>query len=1445
MQNLVPKFILEKYAQGETDGRFDAVCLFNDISGFSTVTHALMQHGNEAAEAMADTMLAIFDPLVQLVHAHGGFITTFAGDAFTALFPIIEEDATYARAMAAAVGIQEYMMAHPVYDTPYGSFSFGIKVGLGDGGVIWGILRPNNDAGPLEQAEVKAAYFFSGPAIEAAAAAEHHAQSGNLILTPAVYAHVRSFIKAIPVGDDDAQDYYRFLSAVGGELPDPLPPAPPDPHTAREQAFVPTAILRRANTGDFRQVVVVFVKLMGIETGQDLAIFMQSVFALQQQLGGYLNLVDFGDKGCTILLCWGMPISYENDVERALNFVLQLSTHTPGTFRAGITYHPLYTGLAGSPDRGAFTCYGDGINLAARLMVAAPWGTIWLDEEAARRAERHFTIEPAGQHIFKGFAQPEAVYALIERNVPDTSQLYPGTLIGREDEMARLRAFVQPLLEDSSDGCAGMLLIEGEAGLGKSRLVAEFLRQLAASPDPSPQWFFCQTDQTLREPLNPFRYWLRTYFEQSPFQSEAHNKRAFNRKLDRRIAALPDQALGKELNRTRSLLGALVDLHWESSLYAQLDPQGRHDLTLTALKNLIQAEAMRQPVIIILEDAQWIDDVSRDFVARLVRTLAAYPLAIIVTTRPTNDDAPAWDDIPHERLDLALMSGEGIIQLAAEIVEHPPDDDLAAVLVERSEGNPFFVEQILFYLQENGTIELRDNQWHVVGALQDTILPPDVRAIFTARLDRLTQDVRDVVQTAAILGREFEIRALMQMLRDDHALGEKITTAEEAAIWAALNQIRYIFKHALLRDAAYKMQLRARRSRLHHTAARAFETLYAGDLAPHYGKIAYHYEAAYQQGVAEAQTEALDYLQKAAQQAAEVYKNATAVDYYSRALSLVPETEIERRFELLMAREEICHLQGARQRQAQDLAALAASVEILSESDKRAVVASRQARYAFATGDYAEAIAAAQATVASAQAARDPDTETAGYVWWASALERSGDESTACARYTQALELARAVGNRRGEGDALRGLGIMAWRQSHLPEAQAHYQQSLALSQALEDRRGEAATLNNLGLVLSEMGEYAQAQAHYTHALAIRRDIGDRAGEGSTLNNLGLLLQKLGSYTEARAQLQKSLAIWREIGSRPGEAVTLDNLGFVSHKLGEYDAAQHHLSTALSLERALGARKAEGWTLNNLGHLYLAQGDYVEAEAHFQKALALRRAAQQRQYVVEDLAGLAQVALAQGEIAKAMAWIDDLWPILEENPTLEGAEHPQQALLACYHVLRAGDDPRAEPLLATLYTQLQERAAKIADADLRRSFLENVPEHRELVRQFTGESTGAWPPPPPEPEPVPAEPRSTPAKPKPAPAKAGDAPPPPDVPAPEPPPAAPTSSSTRKPLQIPLEGLEGEPPVIIIIENLTLNVQGGAGIVVSTDPEDLLRQLLQQHLSQGESPKDTVDDSAS
>lgn len=1295
MQNLVPQFILEKHAAAELSGQMEVASLFVDISGFSAVTNALAQYGSEAAEVMADVMKRVFEPLVDAIYAQGGFITTFAGDGFTALFSSREnrlEQADHLRALAAAQAVQTHMTSHPVQETPYGHFPFAVKLGLGSGRVDWGILQPGDE-------QVKTAYYFSGPAVEAAAAAEHDAQPGNIILSPAVAGVLSGAVRLLPVG---ANGNRRMLTLMPGiTLPAAATLALPQAYPG-EADFVPQIILQHgaapaaadaplsdsgSERGEFRQVVSLFINLMSVRGREDLTPFIAAVFALQRQYGGYLTRVDFGDKGCNLLLFWGTPTTTEKDLENALQFVLALGEHTPGSYKAGVTYRMMYAGLAGSERRGEWTCYGEGVNYAARLMVAAPWGSIWLDERVANRAGGQFVIEKIGERNFKGFAQPQPVYALLERTSLSNITLYQGEMAGREAELARLHEFIRPLAARDGKRFAGIMVIEGEPGLGKSRLAAEFARQITApGAEGQPalaQWAVCQTDQTVRASLNPFRYWLCNYFGQSPSESIARNKRSFGRGLDQLIAATQDEALQQELNRGRSFLGALLELYWDNSLYGETDPEGRYELTFTAIKNFILAESLRQPLALNIEDAQYLDEDSLAFLQRLLNDIEAYPLAILATARPRAGQTPLFEHLPYERLELGPINSAEMHLLAQRLLGGPPDERLARLVVARSEGNPFFAEQILLYLSEGEAIEPGpDGCWQLTrkrpsrsGADGADALPTDVRLVFAARLDRLVQEVKELVQTASVLGREFDVQVLAHMMHHKPELPEQLRHAEEDAIWQAINQVRYLFRHALLRDAAYEMQLRSRRRELHHLAAQSLEQLYAQEIELHLDKIAYHYEAAFQQGLEVARQPAYQYLERAGQRAAQAYENTAALDFFSRALSLLKESEADERFALLLLHEAVLHLVEDRNAQAADLDAAQALADAWQRPGERAEVALRRAQFANLTGNYAAAIEQARHAATFAQAAGQIGLEAAAQLAWGEAVYRmadypaaiqlleqahalaqaaghgplevrilllsgnialnQGNYEVARQQYTQALAAAQQANIRRSEGNAQVVLGNVALRQGQYPLARQHYHLGLSIARQVGDRASESKALNNLGLAAHRQGDYAAASQSYQQGLQIARQMGDRAMESKLLSNLGDVLDEQADYTAARNYHTQSLQIARQIGNRQSEGISLGNLGINAHRQGDYAAAQEYLEQGLLLFRQIGNRWAEAVGLIHLGEVAFSRGDIPATQQYYTQSLELTTQLGDLQKQGEAHNGLGQVAFRQSDYATA------------------------------------------------------------------------------------------------------------------------------------------------------------------------------------------------------------------
>ena len=474
MPELVPTFILDR---SEPRGRFPAASLRVDVSGFTAATSALMAHGSEAAEAIADIMEAIFTPLVDAVTDRGGFVATFSGDAFTAAFPLTSGDAAEAgrRAHAAAVAMRDHLAAHPTHQTRFGRFAFTARFGLGSGDVGWGILRPDGSFGHAAADHLAAIYYFNGTAIESAVAAEGLAPDGEIVVG----------LGSVPTLESPAD---------APALP-AHPVASSGAPTSAAARFVPAAILERSARGEFRQVVSVFINLREAGTHEDLDEFASVVFDLQTRHGGYLNKVEFGDKGCTFLLFWGAPTSHENDLERALGFLLDLFSRAGSDFRAGVTYRHVYAGLIGSARRGEYTCYGEGVNLAARLMSAAPARGVWLDAAVARRAPREFVFEGRGSLSFKGFAEPVAVHELAGRQAVSDRSFFQGEMIGRAAERVRVTDFVRPILDSGASAWGGVLRSWGRRASGRA---ASSMRRSAIRP------FHSVCSISPRRPTRPF-----------------------------------------------------------------------------------------------------------------------------------------------------------------------------------------------------------------------------------------------------------------------------------------------------------------------------------------------------------------------------------------------------------------------------------------------------------------------------------------------------------------------------------------------------------------------------------------------------------------------------------------------------------------------------------------------------------------------------------------------------------------------------------------------------------------------------------------------------------------------------------------------------------------------------------------------------------------------------
>ena len=465
-------------------------------------------------------------------------------------------------------------------------------------------------------------------------------------------------------------------------------------------------------------------------------------------------------------------------------------------------------------------------------------------------------------------------------------------------------------------------------------------------------------------------------------------------------------------------------------------------------------------------------------------------------------------------------------------------------------------------------------------AKQETTLPTNVRALLVARLDRLSQNVKEVVQTASVLGREFEIQLLAHMLQDDPMVGDLVVQAENMSIWSALNELRYLFKHALLRDAAYRMQIRSRRQALHKLATTALESLHEGDLGPHYGELAYHAEQA------RLFDKARHNLESAAGIAKDAYQNSLALDYLTRALKLTPAEDLDGRFRLLLAREKLHSRQGARQEQVQDLDALAELAEQMQDPGKQAQALLQRAWFFWWTADYPASIAASE----------------------------------------QAARLAESTGQLELSADAYYAAVWVKLRQGLTAEAQQFAEKALVDARQAGDRRMEASVLSGLGLISGAEGDHYASRKSLEEALAINRAAGKWPGEGTAIGNVGVAVMILGDYAAAKDLFLQALTINREQGSKLAAGSDMINLGWNAETQGEWTAAIQYAEKGTAILREAGQSEMVAEGLLWLGHALLGAGRPEKAFAAYRESLKLRRELEQEHLAMGVLAGMSRAA---------------------------------------------------------------------------------------------------------------------------------------------------------------------------------------------------------------------------
>jgi predicted ATPase len=672
------------------------------------------------------------------------------------------------------------------------------------------------------------------------------------------------------------------------------------------------------------------------------------------------------------------------------------------------------------------------------------------------------------------------------------------------------------------------------------------------------------------------------------------------------------------------------------------------------------------------------------------------------------------------RIELAALSSVDTRSLVAEILRRV--DPLPEVVLDlvsvRAEGNPFYAEELVKMLIDDGVIMVDSETWRVLPEpFLELKVPDTLTGVLQARLDKLQPPEKLAIQQAAVIGRIFWDEALAAL----HSEGvdalptlevrELVFRREESAFEGT---VEYIFKHSILRDVTYETVLKRLRGQYHNLvagwlAAAAEANNRAEEYAALIGK---HYQ------LGGSLKQAADWYERAGKQAMITFAHAEAVYYLTQALQFTAAEAHASRFTLLEARERAYHMQGDREAQSEDLAALAILADSLGKAQQTRM-ALRQAEYATATSNYAQAMQYARMAIELAQGGQDIQATAEGHYAWGTALYRQGQYTAAQEQYQLGLQLAREAGNRKQMANCQIGLGNVTNDKGDFAAAMRYYQDALAIWRAAGSEREEASSLNGLGVVAYYQGDFTASRQYYEQSLAIQSRIGNRFGEVVLLTNLGLVAADQGDLVAAKAYHEQSLAISREIDDRYGEGASLSNLAGTLFSEGDYSTAKVYLEQALVIQKAIGDQWGEGNSLNELGAIALMQDNLPQAEQCYQQALAIHQRLNLPHYLAEDRAGLTRVWLAQGKRQEARSGAQQIVHYLQNNARLEGTENPIRALRFTWETFtELGETVAAQGVLESAVEIMKSYLDKQSDTALQAKYLRQL-HHQVLWSAWT------------------------------------------------------------------------------------------------------------------------------
>lgn len=1015
----------------------------------------------------------------------------------------------------------------------------------------------------------------------------------------------------------------RFCGNCGTRLVEAYPE--PQPGSSTAQLFDRYRKAGSEAAGQRRNVTVLFADLSGYTALAEQLDSEDVYFIIQEYLKLLADTVyrydGFVDKytGDGLMALFGAPISQENNAELAVraatdmqSALARLSAHMPGRIRydlymrIGLNSGSVVVGNVGSDLQMNYTAIGDTVNLASRMEQAARPGTILVSESVYQQTRAMFDFTRLPPQSYKGISRQVNTYQVVGiRENPEPVRGLEGLrspMIGRDSELARLRQALDGLAYQKHGGLA---IITGEAGLGKSRLVSELV---AIAPLGRVQVAEGHS-LTYRRTVS---YWIFLDMLRQLLAAPAGTPEA---EVQRHLAERLQRLMGDRAGEVQTLLERALSLRPSNPALddrlSQLEAGQLRQRIFLAFRDWLVAEAQTLPLLLVLEDLHWADDASLDLLQFLVETTREEPILILAVSRPF-EEGPLRrvQDWAEKRLGkqfaalpLQTLSPAQSEKLLNNLLALTLPESLRQEILQRAAGNPFYLEEILRMLIDQGVIRRERGQLQLVPGADLTSLgvPETLKGLILSRFDRLEAVQRQCLQVAAAIGRRFDLELLRQVVTlTDDTLAEAIVVLVEREFILPLPEAQakeFEFQHVLVSDAVYSTLLARYRAELHGRIGAAIEQLYADHLDEQVELLARHY------AWSNRRDRALHYLILAGRKAAITYLNQQAFQYYEEALELLPEVDHP---------------------PAQALQVHTGMGDVL-----------------LFLGDYArsrEHYQSALALVERVELSQQVQQRSGLQRQLGTTYERQGDYEQALQYLHQSLN-ALTGGQSRYPVERARVLNDIGWihfRRGQLEDAENYLQRALESVDPSSQPGVIASIYNRLGGVYYVKDDLETASSYARKSLELRREIGDIAGVARTYNNLGLLEWRLGSWDAALNDFNRSVELQSALNDVEGIVDLHYNIGLLLTDKGSLVDAREHLEEALQTAQQVGHMYLEAVGYQHLSYYWLVQKDWSRALEYGQRSMGIFKELDSQENFIDAhvTVGIAWLNLGNIELAE-------------------------------------------------------------------------------------------------------------------------------------------------------------------------------------------------------------------